>query len=204
MTEITETIKELTLSLGLIQLLSDIKPIEPQEKIVEYLQTTGIPTKIEDECSLAIYIYSTLEDKLDEYSLRYINCLYIMGALERDNQIAYDEETGEPIDIANSEASPMAITCRSCISSLLGGDPAFKSLMNKAKKLSMKVILDSLARISSSRANRKYKNILLHYLEPNGKVQICYGIDGHSVHYEVFVLLSIWLELRAQSLFQII
>lgn len=42
MTEITETIKELTLSLGLIQLLSDIKPIEPQEKIVEYLQTTGI------------------------------------------------------------------------------------------------------------------------------------------------------------------
>ena len=134
--------------------------------------------------------FSTLEEKLDEYSLRYINCLYIMGALERDNQIAYDEETGEPIDIANSEASPMAITCRSCISSLLGGDPAFKSLMNKAKKLSMKVILDSLARISSSRANRKYKNILLHYLDQNGKIQICYGTDGHSVHYEDSAVLN--------------
>lgn len=134
--------------------------------------------------------FGTLEEKLDEYSLRYINCLYIMGALERDNQIAYDEETGEAIDIANTEASPMAITCRSSISSLLGGDPAFRSLMNKAKKLSMKVILDSLARISSSRANRKYKNILLHYLDNNGKVQICYGTDGHSVHYEDSAVLN--------------
>ncbi len=33
-----------------------------------------------------------------------------MGALERDNNIAYDEETGKAIDIGNTEASPMAIT----------------------------------------------------------------------------------------------
>ena len=67
--------------------------------------------------------FKTLEDKLDEYSQRYINCLYIMGALERDNDIAYDENTGEPIDIANSEASPMAITDRASISSLLSHSP---------------------------------------------------------------------------------
>ena len=57
MTETKDNIKELTLSLGLIQLLSDVKPTEPQEKIVEYLKTTGIPTKFEDEDSFALYIY---------------------------------------------------------------------------------------------------------------------------------------------------
>ena len=49
-----------------------------------------------------------------------------MGALERDNNIAYDEETGKAIDIGNTEASPMAITNRSSISSLLGGEEEFK------------------------------------------------------------------------------
>ncbi|MBR6133851.1 MAG: glycogen/starch synthase, partial [Bacilli bacterium] len=134
--------------------------------------------------------FKTLEDKLDEYSQRYINCLYIMGALERDNDIAYDENTAEPIDIANSEASPMAITDRASISSLLGGDKAFKSLMTKCKKLSMKIILDCLGRISSSRANRKYRDIVLHYLDTRGKLQICYGSDGQSVHYDDSAILN--------------
>lgn len=69
--------------------------------------------------------FQNLERKLDEYHKRYINFLYIMGALERDNEIAYDEETGDPIDIGNDKASPMAVTSRSNISSLLGGDKAF-------------------------------------------------------------------------------
>ena len=37
-----------------------------------------------------------------------------MGALERDNNIRYDEESVEVIDIGNYEASPMAVTSR-CI-----------------------------------------------------------------------------------------
>jgi len=134
--------------------------------------------------------FKTLEDKLDEYSQRYINCLYIMGALERDNDIAYDENTAEPIDIANSEASPMAITDRASISSLLGGEKAFKSLMTKCKKLSMKIILDCLGRISSSRANRKYRDVVLHYLDNKGKLQICYGSDGQSVNYDDSAILN--------------
>lgn len=134
--------------------------------------------------------FSTLEAKLDEYSQRYVNCLYIMGALERDNNIAYEEHTGASLDIALQDASPMAVTCRSKISNLLGGDPAFFSLMAKAKKLSIKVILDSLTRISSSRSHRRYKDILLHYLDENGKLQICYGTDGHSVRYDDSALLN--------------
>lgn len=98
--------------------------------------------------------FETLENKLEEFSQRNINCLYIMGALERDNQIAINDKTEEIIDIGNNECSPMAVTCRSTISRLLGGDKGFKSLMNKAKKFSMKIIIDSLARISSTRFHR--------------------------------------------------
>ena len=134
--------------------------------------------------------FKTLESKLEEYNKRFINCLYIMGALERDNNIAYDEETGKAIDIANTEASPMAITNRSSISSLLGGEEDFKSLINKAKSLNMKIIVDSLCRISSSRANRKYRNVLLRYLDNYSKLQLCYGSDGKSVHYEDSTVLN--------------
>ena len=134
--------------------------------------------------------FESLENKLEEFQQRYINCIYIMGALERDNNIAYDEETGSPIDFGNDDACPMAVTSRSNISSLLGGDKSFKSLMNKAHKLSIKIILDSLSRISSSRAHRKYRNILLRYLDQFGKTQICYGSDGKSVRYEDSAVLN--------------
>ena len=134
--------------------------------------------------------FKTLESKLDEFKNRFINCLYIMGALERDNNIAYDEETGQPIDIGNTEASPMAITNRSSISSLLGGAEEFKSLVDKAKSLNMKIIVDSLCRISSSRSNRKYRNVLLRYLDNFSKMQLCYGSDGKSVRYEDTTVLN--------------
>jgi starch synthase len=61
--------------------------------------------------------FKTLESKLEEYNKRFINCLYIMGALERDNNIIYDEATGDPIDIGNDDACPMAVTSRNSISS---------------------------------------------------------------------------------------
>ena len=134
--------------------------------------------------------FKNLENKLQEFKDRYINLIYIMGALERDNEIAYDEQTGDFIDIGNDKASPMAITSRSNISSLLGGGKDFESLMNKAHGLSIKIIIDSLSRISSSRAHRKYRNILLRYLDSQGKMQICYGSDGKSVKYEDSAILN--------------
>ena len=134
--------------------------------------------------------FQNLERKLDELYKRYINLVYIMGALERDNEIAYDEETAEAIDIGNDKASPMAVTSRSNISSLLGGEKSFISLINKAHKLSMKIVIDSLSRISSSRAHRKYRDILLRYLDTQGKMQICYGSDGKSVRYEDSAILN--------------
>ena len=98
--------------------------------------------------------FSTLENKLEDFSQRDINCLYIMGALERDNEITIDDQSNEIIQIGNSDCSPMAVICRSTISNLLGGDKAFRSLIDKANKFSMKIIIDSLARISSSKFHR--------------------------------------------------
>lgn len=134
--------------------------------------------------------FADVEKKLEDFSEKAINCLYIMGALERDNQICIDEDTKEIIDINNTEASPMAVTCRASISNMLGGDNAFNSLIKKAKKLSMKIIIDSLTRISSSRPHRKYRNIFLNTLDLNGKLTICYGTDGQSVNYEDSALLN--------------
>ncbi len=135
--------------------------------------------------------FQDIEKKLDDFNQRYVNCLYLMGALERDNQICFDsEDKSEIIDIQNPEASPMAVTCRASVSSLLGGEIAFISLIKKAKKFSMKIIIDSLTRISSSRPHRKYRNILLHTLDSKGKVNFCYGTDGHSVNYDDSALLN--------------
>jgi hypothetical protein len=61
---------------------------------------------------------------------------------------------------------------------MLGGEKGLSDLMSTAKQHKMKVIVDSLARISSSRHHRKYKNLLLNYLDEDGRRHICYGTDG--------------------------
>ena len=134
--------------------------------------------------------FKSLEKKLDELHNRFINCLYIFGALERDNNIIFDDETGKPIDIFNPDASPMSITDRASVSSLLGGAEDFKSLVNKAKSLNMKVIIDSLCRISSSNTNTKYRNVLLRYLDVHRKLQLCYGSVGKSIDYKESTILN--------------
>ena len=42
----------------------------------------------------------------------------------------------------------------------------------------VKIIVDCLARISSSRHHRKYNSLLLRYLDQDGRRHICYGTDG--------------------------
>lgn len=134
--------------------------------------------------------FQDIENKLEDFNKRFINCLYLMGALERDNQLCIDDETNEILEVINPDASPMAVTCRASVSKFLGGEKAFNSLVNKAKKYSMKIIIDSLTRISSSRPDRKYRKILLNSLDENGKVNICYGTDGQSVNYDDSAMLN--------------
>jgi len=61
---------------------------------------------------------------------------------------------------------------------MLGGTQSFKNLVKEAKSEGIKIIVDCLARISSSRHHRKYKDLLLHYLDAEGRRKICYGTDG--------------------------
>jgi hypothetical protein len=56
--------------------------------------------------------------------------------------------------------------------------------VNIAKSWNIKVIIDSLYRISSSKANRKYRNVLLRYLDSHSQLQLCHGNDGKSVQYD--------------------
>lgn len=73
---------------------------------------------------------------------------------------------------------------------MLGGDEGFKLLMQQAQKSKMKIIIDCLTRISSSRNHRKYRDLLLHYLDEEGKKRICYGTDGQSINYDDSALLN--------------
>jgi hypothetical protein len=73
---------------------------------------------------------------------------------------------------------------------MLGGKPGFFNMMLAAKKENIKIIIDCLARISSSRHDRKYRNLLLHYLDIDGHRNICYGTDGHATKYEDTAMLN--------------
>lgn len=57
-------------------------------------------------------------------------------------------------------------------------------IMHTAKANRVKIITDALARISSSRYSKKYKNLLLQYLDEDGRVHQCYGTDGQAQKFE--------------------
>lgn len=73
---------------------------------------------------------------------------------------------------------------------MLGGNDGLKAIVKKAKSKNMKIIVDSLARISSSRHHRKYKSLLLNYLDEDGKREICYGTDGQQQKFEDTAMLN--------------
>ena len=73
---------------------------------------------------------------------------------------------------------------------MLGGKEGFARMMDRAKAEGVKVIVDCLARISSSRHHRKFKDLLLHYLDEDGRRRICYGTDGQARQYEDTAMLN--------------
>lgn len=62
--------------------------------------------------------------------------------------------------------------------------------MKRAKDQDLKIVIDCLARISSSRHHRKYKELLLTYLDNDGRRHNLYGTDGHSKQYEDTAMLN--------------
>lgn len=100
-----------------------------------------------------------------------------MGALERDNYPVLNKENGK-VEYKKESSSQLAITCREVPCVMLGGDEEFKKLMSTAKNNKLKIIIDCVSRISSSRHHRKYKDLLMYYLDEEGRRKICYGTDG--------------------------
>jgi hypothetical protein len=100
-----------------------------------------------------------------------------MGTLARDNH-EFKSSYSDNVEYRKDDASPMAVTTRDTANKMLGGDIGLKAIVEKAKKRNVKIIVDSLARVSSSRHHRKYKDLLLHYLNEDGRREICYGTDG--------------------------
>jgi len=105
--------------------------------------------------------------------------MYLMGALERDNYPFLNKYTNE-VDFRKDDASALAAIDRSKINQMLGGDQGLAGVVQAAKKNKIKIIIDSLARISSSRFHRKYKSLLLNYLDEDGRRHIAYGTDGQA------------------------
>jgi hypothetical protein len=64
--------------------------------------------------------FSKVLKELDSYKEMGINCLYLMGVLERDNGPIYSE--GKIITYKRPNASPLAVVCRSSINNMLGGE----------------------------------------------------------------------------------
>ena len=89
-----------------------------------------------------------------------------------------------------ADAAPLAVTDRVTPCEMLGGEQGFKRVVAKANEKGIKVIVDCLARISSSRHHRKFRELLLSYLDDQGIKRICYGTDGHAQNYEDTAMLN--------------
>lgn len=120
-----------------------------------------------------------VERAIPNYASQGIGCLYLMGTTERDNNPMSNEYNGDT-HYRKEDASALASVDRSRASRMLGGDQGLKSILRRAKENNIKIITDGLARISSSRYSKKYKDLLLRYLDEDGRVHMCYGTDGQA------------------------
>mmetsp|Transcript_10675 Transcript_10675/g.20783 ORF Transcript_10675/g.20783 Transcript_10675/m.20783 type:complete len:639 (-) Transcript_10675:55-1971(-) len=109
-----------------------------------------------------------------------INCLYVMGALERDTGISHDKV----------DASPLAVVDRRSPCSLVGGESGFAELVREAKNIGIHILVDCLTRISSTNYHRRYKNEQLLHRNEQGHCVILYGSDGKSINYEDTAMLN--------------
>jgi len=100
--------------------------------------------------------FKKVKAKLDDYKHQGLNCLYLMGSLERDNGGEIDSDNLQ-MQVARPDASPLAITCRKTPNTMLGGRQAFKDLVGRANELGINIMIDCVLRVSSARMHRKYR-----------------------------------------------
>jgi hypothetical protein len=133
--------------------------------------------------------FKDVEDEIPVLAKQGITAVYLMGTLERDNYPFLNKYSNDT-EYRKDDASPLAAIDRSTVNQMLGGDEGLANVMKAAKNNNVKIIVDSLARISSSRHHRKYKDLLLNYLDEDGRRHICYGTDGQAQKFEDTAMLN--------------
>jgi len=158
----------------------DIAEQQIHELMVDYKENENDPDRN----------FVTLCKELESYKKQGITAVYLLGALERDNGVILDPENNTVMEALRPNASPLAITDRSCPNRMMGGERGFTMISDEGKRIGLKVLVDCLTRVSSSRQHRKYKDVLLHTLDTDGKMSVCYGTDGRAMKYEDTALLN--------------
>jgi len=134
--------------------------------------------------------FAKIRENLQVYTRSGINCIYLMGALERNYGGVLDKKTGKKKDFKKKDVSPMAVTCRRSISSVLGGTEELKELIQAAKAKKIDVLVDYLTRVSSASYHKRYKNLLLQTADPDGILTFAYGAEGRARKYGETVYLN--------------
>lgn len=62
--------------------------------------------------------------------------------------------------------------------------------MSAAKKIGIKIIIDCMARVGSSRTAKKYHDLLMYTLDGQGKLNVLYGSEGRAMMAEDTVVLN--------------
>eukprot|EP00742_Colponemidia_sp_Colp-10_P005221 GILJ01005578.1.p1 GENE.GILJ01005578.1~~GILJ01005578.1.p1 ORF type:complete len:1904 (+),score=304.73 GILJ01005578.1:50-5761(+) len=134
--------------------------------------------------------FHRVQESLSNYKDIGITSLYLMGALERDNGPTYYSPDTQKYEYLRAEASPLAVIDRATPNAMLGGAKAFESLMKEAKRTGIKIMIDSLTRVSASRAHRKYRDVLVHTLDESGRKVFHFGTDGKTLKWDDTALLN--------------
>ena len=132
--------------------------------------------------------FKGVQEDLDYYRDQKINTIYLAGVLERDFGPIY--ANGKLISFRKTIASPLAVPCRTTINSRAGGEEGLRNLIKAAKEKGIKIIIDCVARVSSSRTAKKYLDLLMHYVDGQGKLNVLYGSEGRAVMAEDTVVLN--------------
>lgn len=161
-----------------------IHPRDVRKEQVHEIFVDQVGARIEDDGNVKERgSFAKVSAQLKSHSDLGVSAIFLAGCLARDNGEAVYTQSGEQL-FERPDASPFAVTCRATPCALLGGPKAFTDLMREAQRVKVKILIDSLARVSSSRAHRKYWPNILYTIDEQGKRQMLYGTDGRSVIFE--------------------
>ena len=123
--------------------------------------------------------FDDVRRNLDEYKVKGATCVYLLGAIERDNK--YDAENDSFND---PDASPMSVVCRRTFNRMLGGNMAFRKILTRAKELKMHLLVQCNPSVSASRPHRRYKSDIVSYMSETGELLPHRGTDSCENQWE--------------------